>query len=291
MKPYLKLLRVKHYAKNVLIFFPLFFSGQMGNPHLLLQTALGTVSFCLASSFVYILNDIRDVGNDRAHPTKRDRPIASGAVPVRQATAIGVLLLVFAALLNVTWPCDVCALGHKYLYLAIYIVINCLYSLGCKNIPVLDVALLSAGYPIRVLFGGLLAEAPVSSWLFLTVLCISLYLGLGKRHGELSRLGGEKLEAPLGTTRPVLAKYTLSYLDGEMYLCLGLGLVFYSLWALEKSMALVYTLPLVLLICMTYNFLLAGRTEGDPVNVVFSSKALMGLIAVYGVAISLILYL
>lgn len=95
----------------------------------------------------------------------------------------------------------------------------------------------------------------------------------------------------MGTTRPVLAKYTLSYLDGEMYLCLGLGLVFYSLWALEKSMALVYTLPLVLLICMTYNFLLAGRTDGDPVNVVFSSKALMGLIAVYGVAISLILYL
>lgn len=160
MKPYLKLLRVKHYAKNVLVFFPLFFSGQMGNPHLLLQTALGTVSFCLASSFVYILNDIRDVGNDRAHPTKRDRPIASGAVPVRQATAIGVLLLVFAALLNVTWPCDVCALGHKYLYLAIYIVINCLYSLGCKNIPVLDVALLSAGYPIRVLFGGAAGGSP-----------------------------------------------------------------------------------------------------------------------------------
>lgn len=291
MKPYLKLLRIKHYAKNVLIFFPLFFSGQMGNPRLLLQTVLGALSFCLASSFVYILNDVRDVENDRAHPTKRNRPIASGAVSVGRATAIGMILLVLAALLNVTWPCDVYALGHKLIYLAVYIVINCLYSFGCKNIPVLDVALLSAGYPIRVLFGGLLAEAPVSSWLFLTVLCVSLYLGLGKRHGELARLERESSEAKPGATRPVLAKYTLSYLDGEMYLCLGLGLVFYSLWALEKSMALVYTLPLVLLICMTYNFLLSGKTDGDPVNVLFSSKALMGLIGVYGVVISLILYL
>ena len=297
LKIYIKLFRVKHYIKNLLILFPLFFAGGDGNLpdfDVLLITIVGVVAFCLISSAIYIINDIKDRERDSMHPAKRNRPIASGDVSVQKASIISLLLLLLAGGLlyaaKANFDSCICC--------AIYLLINLAYSFGLKNIPILDITLLGAGYLIRVLFGGFLADIPVSAWLFLTVLCISFYLGLGKRKGEMEKcmdrgdniVSSESEVCQKIVTRPVLEKYTVSYLDNHMNLCLGLGVVFYSLWAMEKSMFLVYTVPLVLLICMQYNLVLTEKADGDPINTIFVSKSLLILLAFYIGIIIFILY-
>lgn len=294
---YLRLFRIKHYIKNLLILFPLFFSGgeKSLDKDVFFTTIFGTVAFCFVSSAVYIINDIRDYKKDCMHPVKCKRPIASGKVSVRNAVYIDILLLgltgVFLHLSGADFRTHFCCV--------IYLFVNLAYSFGLKNIPVLDITFLGAGYLLRVLYGGFLSKIPVSSWLFLTVLCVSFYLGLGKRKGELADYvrdgqSGGTVSANGNNfkiaVRPVLEKYTLSYLDNHMYLCLGAGLVFYSLWAMEKSMALVYTVPLVLVICMKYNLLLVGEADGDPVNTMFSSKGFLILLLLYAMAVFSILY-
>lgn len=276
------LLRIKHYVKNLLVFCPLFFNRQIMNTYLFNRALGAFIAFCLISSFIYIINDIKDIEKDRIHPVKRNRPLAAGLISVSAAYLLAFILGVSAALIlfrmNSPWM--------VYMYCMFYVFINIVYSFGGKNVPVLDVAILSSGYPVRVLIGGVITGIEVSSWLFLTILCLSLYLALGKRRGELKR--SEIVE---GNTRPVLEQYELNFLDGHMYLCLGLGIVFYSLWSIEKSMQFVFSVPLVLLICIHYNFVMYTKTDGDPVTTLFSSKALMLLILLYGAVLFSILYL
>lgn len=287
VKEYLRMMRIHHYVKNVLILFPLFFSGEMGNLSLLLKNLYGFAAFCMANSFVYIMNDLKDRERDRIHPIKKERPIASGRISVQKAIITEILLFIGMGIVLLVGKMNIFAVGCCYVYLFI----NFLYSFGGKNIPVLDVALLGAGYLIRVLFGGYVSNIQVSSWLFLTVMCISFYLGLGKRHGELVKpRGGVFCENEnTGTTRLVLEKYTASYLEGHMYLCLGLGIVFYSLWAIERLTALTYTVPLVVVICMKYNLLMI-QTDGDPINTIYSSKSMILLLGGYVILIAGILY-
>ena len=287
MIKYLKMMRVQHYVKNVLIFFPCFFAGEMGNSVLLKKNLYAFITFSFATSIIYIINDIQDKERDKLHPIKKMRPIASGQISVKKAIAAVIILFFSMSVLVAIVKMDITAIGCCFLY----IFINLLYSFGGKNIPVFDVALLGAGYLLRVLFGGYVSNIQVSSWLFLTVMCISFYLGLGKRYGELKKQGGEyRKDEHIEATRQVLTKYTLSYLEGQMYLCRGLGIVFYSLWAIERLVALTYTVPLVIIICMKYNLLFIN-TDGDPVNTMYSSKSMMLLLGVYTVLITGILYL
>lgn len=285
VKNYLKLLRVKHYIKNLLCFFPLFFSNQIGDPRLFVQCSLGFLEFSLVCSAIYIINDIRDIARDRAHPTKRNRPLASGAVSKKQAyTLVGFLLAAAAAV--------ICFEAHPLaptVCVVIYVIVNLIYSFGGKNQPVLDIILLSVGYPLRVFFGGFLIQTNVSSWLFLTVVCVSLYLAIGKRYGELTGL--QQNRETVGATRPVLQRYSAEYLGSQMYLFLGLSIVFYALWAIEKSEALVYSTPIVLCIIMRYNFTISGKGSGDPVEMIFSDKLLIALILVFASVVTCILYL
>ena len=287
MKEYLKLVRVRHYVKNLLVLFPCFFAGEMGNLGLLLKNLYAFITLCLSSSFIYIMNDIRDRERDKLHPVKKERPIASGRIPVRKAVATEVALFLGISGMLLLGGMGVAAIGCC----CAYVFINLLYSFWGKDIPVIDVAFLGSGYLIRVLFGGYVSGIPVSSWLFLTVVCISFYLGLGKRYGELmqGREGSIGRENGRGATRLVLEKYTTPYLEGQMYLCLGLGIVFYSLWAIERMTALIYTVPVVILICMKYNLLVA-HTDGDPVDTVYSSRSMMALIGMYMFLITGILY-
>ena len=180
---YFRLLRVRHYMKNFLIVLPLFFSGKMMQKEAVISTIIGVVCFCFVSSAIYILNDLHDAPMDREHPTKCKRPIASGEVSTKAAICVCIACLAVALLLafldHMPWT--------GYAYAGIYIVCNVIYSFKGKEIPVLDILLLGAGYPIRVLFGGAVIATGVSIWLFLTVLCVSLYFALGKRRGEYQR--------------------------------------------------------------------------------------------------------
>lgn len=282
----LRLMRVPHYIKNLLVFAALACSGQLFVWDKLLAGLLGFLAFCMISSVVYIINDIRDREKDRLHPTKCTRPIACGAVSVRGAAVLASFLFIAAAACNF----GAFHLSSSLLFL-LYFVLNLAYSFGLKNIPLLDITILVAGFLIRVIYGAVITGITISSWLYLTVIAVAFYLALGKRRNELRKTGG-------GETRQVLKAYSVDFLDKNMYMCLALANVFYALWSMDESTAalynnryLIFTVPIVLLITMKYSMNVEGDSDGDPVEVLLHDKILLGLCFVYLAAMFLILYL
>ena len=284
---YLRLLRVKHYIKNGLVFLPLFFAHQLTAVNLLLNTLLAFAIFSLLSSAVYIINDILDVENDRRHPMKRSRPIASGAVSIKSAAVIcAILLLCVAALIY--------AFGDGLMFWlvpALYLALNVAYSMGLKNVPIVDIAILASGFLFRLLYGAVFTGIEISGWLYLTVIAMAFYLGLGKRRGEIMQ------HAAVDGTRPVLKFYNQGFLDKNMLVCVALGIVFYSLWTVDSltiarvgGQELVWTVPLVIMIFFKYSMDVEGESDGDPVEVVLKDKLLMGLVAALAIALFLIVY-
>ena len=283
MIKYLKLMRIKHYIKNLLIFLPLIFSQNINSRNILL-TILGFISFSFASSTIYIINDIKDKEKDQNHPTKKNRPIAAGTISVPNALILAILLLILTIAILIYLSAF-----NKFIsiYIITYILINIMYSFGLKNIPLLDVFILALGSLIRVLYGGALINVEVSTWLFLTVLSISFYLGLGKRRNELMAQ-----KNPENITRNVLKYYNKEFLDKNMYMCLSMTIIFYSLWCQDlNSKYIMWTIPLVLLICMKYSLNIETGTSGDPVEVLLKDKILLILIGLYGLLTITVLYL
>lgn len=286
MNRYLKLMRVHHYMKNLLVFAALVCSGQLFVPAKLCAGVLGFFAFCAASSAIYIINDIRDCEKDRRHPTKCRRPIASGAVPVRNASILAVVLFVLAALLIA----PIFKLSAALLLL-LYIVLNLAYSFGIKNVPIADITVLAAGFVIRVIYGAQLTEILISNWLYLAVFAMSFYLALGKRRGEL-------IQVTNGDTRSVLKAYPLDFLNRSMTMCLTLGNVFYALWSMDQvttafyhNRLLIFTVPIVLLITLKYSLTIDTASDGDPVEVLIHDRALLLLILLYLAVMLGILYI
>ena len=284
MKDYLKLLRVKHYIKNTLIFAALLFSGQLLVTDKLVDCSIGLVVFSLVSSSIYIVNDIKDKEKDHLHPLKNSRPIASGKISVKKASVIAVCCLVLAGLLFIL-IFNVLSL----ILLITYILINILYSFGLKNIPLIDVTILVCGFLIRVIFGAVITNIEISNWLYLTVIALSFFMSFGKRRNELKKLGSNN-------TREVLKGYTIGFLDKSMYMCLTMANTFYSLWALSstdnsKTNLKIITVPLVLLITLKYCLDIEKETsDGDPTEVLFHDKLLIVMGVIYAVVMILILY-
>lgn len=286
MNRYLKLMRVHHYMKNLLVFAALVCSGQLFVPAKLCAGVLGFFAFCATSSAIYIINDIRDCEKDRRHPTKCRRPIASGAVSVRNAACLAVVLFVLAAL----FIAPVFKLS-AVLLLLLYIVLNLAYSFGLKNVPIADITVLAAGFVIRVIYGAQLTEIIISNWLYLAVFAMSFYLALGKRRGELIQVAD-------GDTRSVLKAYPLDFLNRNMTMYLTLGNVFYALWSMDQvttafyhNRLLIFTVPIVLLITLKYSLTIEGASDGDPVEVLIHDRALLLLVLLYLAVMLGILYI
>lgn len=281
IKQLVKLIRVKHWVKNLLVLFPFVFSGQLSA---WFDALLAFVAFCFAASAIYVVNDLCDVEADRAHPTKCSRPIASGAVPVPLALGVAIALFLLAFAITLVWAQSML---EALLWLALYVGLNIAYSAGLKRIPIIDVAVVAAGFLLRVLYGGSFGDIWVSPWLFLTVLSFALYFALGKRRGELQRVGI--------SSRPALAGYNQSFLDKNMYVFLACGLIYYSLWTINRlegtSMLLLMGVPVAMITCLRYSLIVESDiSDGDPVGVVFSDKLLLGLIAVWFVVTIVPLY-
>ena len=285
MKYYLQEMRVHHYIKNLLVFAPLLCSGQFLQPDKLLPSIYAFLSFCFISSAVYFINDIRDAEKDRNHPTKRNRPIAAGKISVRAAICFTIVLIVLAILFNC-----LCFRPFATVLLVLYFLLNLGYSFGMKNIPLLDVTILAAGFLIRALYGSVVTGIEMSDWLYLVILSAAFYLGLGKRRNELKRQGNDE-------TREVIGKYSFSFLDSNMYICMALVFVFYALWTMDAKTIeayhgsrLIWTVPVVMLIFMKYSMTVEGNSDGDPVEVLIHDKVLLGLCALYLVLMTVLLY-
>lgn len=271
--------------KNVLVLVPLLFSGQIGEMDRLIPALWGFLAFSLLASAIYVINDIKDVEKDRANSHKCHRPIASGAIPPSSAALYAVGLLAAVVV------CGYMASARNAMgmvWLALYFLLNLGYSFGLKNIPLVDIAILVSGFLIRVLYGGAVTEISLSKWLCLTVTAASFYLGLGKRKGELT---GQKSQ------RSVLKYYSYEYLDKNMYVCMALTVMFYTLWTVDSLTVirvgddrLIWTVPLVLLIFMKYNLDANSQHDGDPVEVLLHDKVLLLLGAVLAFIVFFLIY-
>lgn len=279
-------MRVHHYIKNFLVLAALACSGQLFSLEKLTAGIAAFIAFCMVSSVVYIINDIRDAEKDRKHPTKCRRPIAAGTVSVKSAWCLAVVLLLIAVVCN-------CLTFYvtSTLLLVLYLVLNLAYSFGLKNVPIVDVTILVAGFLIRILYGACVTEITISNWLYLTVIALAFYFALGKRRNEWRQIGN-------GETRQVLKAYPVNFLDKNMGMCLTLANVFYALWSMDEKTILFYnneylifTVPIVLLITMKYSLDIERESNGDPVEVLLHDKVLLTLSVLYLTVMFLILYL
>lgn len=276
MKKYLKLLRTKHYIKNVLVFLPLFFSKNLTDKTQLLISIIGFFLFSIVSSIVYIINDIKDIESDKKHPIKSKRPLASGEISLKKAIFIVFLLLItFLAIILSCLYFNINIISSLS-FLLLYFILNLAYSFGLKNYPLVDIIILALGFVIRVLFGGAIINVDISSWLYLTIFSVSFYLGLGKRRNEYINHKDKE-------TRNVFKFYNKDFLDKNMYMCMSLAIAFYALWAKDyENLVVLWTVPVVMIMAMKYSFNIETKnSEGDPTDIILKDTLLLILGFIY----------
>ncbi|NTV92497.1 MAG: decaprenyl-phosphate phosphoribosyltransferase [Chlorobiaceae bacterium] len=249
----MKLLRPHQWLKNLLLLFPPFFGGKMLEADVLAALIPSFVSFSLAASSGYILNDIMDREVDKLHISKKERPIARGDISVVIAIFFAVFLLATALIVS-------SSVSRKFeAFLILYFFISLLYSLYFKHIAIIDIFFVSFGFLIRVLAGGEAFRVTVSSWLFLTVFVVSLFLAVAKRIGEKTIIGSEG-----SLHRKVLADYPPRFLEGIMWVTSSVAIVMYALYTLENNKDLIYTVPIAFFGFLRFIYITNHDGKGDP---------------------------
>lgn len=283
----IKLMRPKHYFKNVLVFVPLFFGLGIFDWYPLGRGILGFVIFSLLSSVIYIINDLHDLESDRKSPAKKKRPLAAGTVTIRAAKVLLGILVLMIVLLNIP-------LGFTgSLWLALYFVLNLAYSVKLKQLPIVDVVILASGFLIRLLYGAAVTKISLSFWLCMTVVSFSFFMGLGKRRNELTGGGEEAHEV-----RSVLKYYNREFFDKNMYMCLGLAIAFYALWSgnaetIEKlgTNIQMWTVPVVIILAMKYSLDIEKGQTADPMEIIMNDRWLLVIGFFYVLLMWAVLYI
>jgi 4-hydroxybenzoate polyprenyltransferase len=285
-------LRPKQWTKNLLLFAGVLFSQQLNHPPLVLRSAAGFLAFSLLAGCTYLFNDLRDVESDRLHPRKRKRPIASGRLPV--AVAWGALFpLLAVAVALALW------LGKGFtIVAAIYIGLNVVYSLGLRNLVLVDVFVIALGFVLRAIAGvellrELVPETTLSPWLLVCTFFGALFLALGKRRRELANAGDVA-----SNQRRVLERYSPELLDGLLMVTAAtsvMGYALYTIWpttvAKFGTEALMYTIPFVAYGVFRYLYVLrVNENAEDPSLILLTDRPLAGCVLCYLVAVVAILY-
>ena len=266
---YIKLLRPKDWAKNLFLFIPLFFAGEISNLSKIGDLLLGFLAFSFVASSIYIINDYRDVEDDRKHPTKRNRPIASGAVSGTAALIICGILL--AAGFGVAW-----IIRDKFVFvLGIYFVINLFYSLGLKNIPILDILILAAGFVLRIKAGSVISFIALSEWIVTMVFLLAVFMAIGKRRDDVL------LKVSSGTDmRKSIKGYNLELLNVLLALVCAVIVVAYFMYTMSDEVIvrmgthrLYYTCLFVLAGIMRYlQIIYVMADSGSPTKVLYKDR-------------------
>ena len=298
MTVFVQLIRLRHWIKNLFVFAPLIFSLRFLDPSSLWRSTLTFLAFCLSSSGVYIFNDIVDRDEDRRHPRKQHRPLAAGRISVALAAVVGVGLVAAAAGLSAMLDPRVA------LVLAMYLGINVAYSLALKRVVILDVMIVAFGFLLRVSAGGFCIGVPVSNWMLLTTLFLSLFLGFGKRRMDTApgragvplqgRASPGRAASPGGRA---LQRYGARVLDYLVVICLTLTIMTYSLYAVGAQTVqklgtdrLVVTVPLVVFGLFRYLYLVYRKKKGgNPVEVFLGEPVILVAIALWAAAVIAVL--
>ncbi|MDF6102899.1 decaprenyl-phosphate phosphoribosyltransferase [Gordonia hongkongensis] len=278
----IKAVRPRQWVKNVLVLAAPLAAGNITDVSVLGSAGIAFVAFCLAASSIYLVNDAMDVESDRNHPTKRFRPIAAGVVPVTLAYVLAVVLLVgsigIAFLAN--WQTAV--------VIAIYLVIQLGYCFGLKNQAVIDICIVSSGFLLRAIAGGVAAEIVLSQWFLLVMAFGSLFMAAGKRYAELQL--AERTGAKI---RKALEYYTTTYLRFVWTLSATAVVIFYGLWAFDKGDTNVaYAISMVpfTVAILRYAVDVDGGAAGEPEEIALGDRVLQLLAVAWLVCVGVAVY-
>lgn len=285
---YLKLLRPKHWVKNLFLFIPLFFVGEIFNVEKLIVVLGGFVCFSLLASSIYIINDYRDIEADKAHPTKSKRPLASGTVSKNAA-------LVIFALLVITGLGGAYFIDQKFTFiLTLYFLLNLAYSFGLKNISILDIFIVSIGFVLRIKAGGALGNIAVSEWLMLMVFLLALFMAIAKRRDDVI------LKISSGKDMRAASKgYNMDFLNTSLALVSAVIIVCYLMYTMDQiTMArfntyrLYYTSIFVIAGLMRYlQIAYVENNTGSPTAVLYKDRFIQITILLWILSFYVIIYL
>jgi decaprenyl-phosphate phosphoribosyltransferase len=275
---YLSMLRPAQWLKNLMLFFPPFLGGIILQSGIAQKSIMPFVSFCLASSATYIFNDIIDRKKDFHHPKKRHRSIPSGKVPLHVAAVLSVLIMIGALFCGL-----LVSAGFVFILLA-YVMISISYTIRLKDIPIVDIFCISAGFLFRLQAGGEAFGVIISEWLFLTVFLLSIFLSTGKRLSEKNSMGKNA-----GDHRKTLTSYPPGFLEGTLYMTSGAVLVTYTVYVVSRH-ALVYTVPLCCFGLLRYIFRVKSGYGGDPTESLLRDKTIFAVGIIWVVMIGWDIY-
>ncbi len=287
LRGFLRGMRPRQWSKNVLIFLPILFDRQITHFQPLLRVLLAFVLFCLVSSAVYLINDTVDIERDRLDPKKRLRPIASGQLPIRIAISAAAVLIVISLAVAFAYSLPFA------LVLVVYILKQLAYSFYLKNVVIVDVITLAAGYVLRVVAGVLVITVTnFSPWLYVCTGALSLFLAVAKRRQELLRLGNGAQDV-----RATYKEYNFALLDDMMRMVTTSSVIAYTLYTVEANTnlggrAMLLTVPFVVYGIFRYLYLMHVKGESAaPDEILFKDKPLLIDIILYGLVTGIIIYL
>jgi 4-hydroxybenzoate polyprenyltransferase len=281
----IRLMRPSHWLKNAFVFAPLVYGKVLTDPRADSMALLAFAAFCLISSAVYVINDIADRKADAEHPSKRNRPIASGRVSVSSAIAqLFVLLALTGAIaIQLPWQAGVC--------IAIYGLLNLGYSFGLKHVVIVDIFIIAAGFMLRVLTGAKAIGVDVSEWIIICTLFLALFLAVAKRRSEMGHMGR-------GNSRKVLDDYTPELVRLILNVSVAGSIMSYSLYTVSDhakeyfhTTKFIYTIPIVMYGIFRYIYLdEKSKTAENPVSVIVRDPWLIATGLAWTVASILIIY-
>jgi len=283
----LKSLRPHQWIKNLFIFAPLIFSENILNIRMVLTTGMAFVCFCLLSGAVYLLNDLKDIEEDRRHPVKSKRPLAAGRISSRHAWTAFVIVSIMAGL-------AASALNRDFLLTALlYFVLQVGYSLRLKHVVILDVFSIAVGFLIRVVGGALAIRVEISPWLLICTLLLALFMALSKRRHELILMSSRAVDH-----RPILIEYSPGLLDQMIAVVTSATVIAYCLYTIAEETVvkfgtrdLIYTVPFVLYGIFRYLYLIHQKSEGgSPESIIIRDRALLADILLWIAVASMIIY-
>lgn len=290
MTPYIKLLRPKEWAKNSFLFIPLFFSGDIFNREKLWQLLLGFFAFSFVASCVYIINDYRDIENDRKHPKKRNRPLAAGTVSKNAALAIMFLLLIAGFVLSYFADTSFKFMG----LLGFYFIMNLVYSFGAKNISILDILIIAGGFVLRVKSGGFIAGVNLSMWLNLMVFLLSIFMAIAKRRDDIML----KMETGIDMRKSIKG-YNLEFLNTMLGLFSAIIIMAYIMYCVSpktyehlQTHHLYYTSIFVIAGLMRYlQITLVHNQAGSPTEILLKDHFIQITIILWIASFYAVIYL
>ena len=288
-----RLIRPKQWTKNLFVFPALVFSQHLFDLNFLTPVLRAFLAFSFTASVVYVVNDIADRDRDRLHHRKKHRPIASGEISVTEGYLIALLMFGLAVL-------AVYGLDWKFvLALSVYLVMNLAYSFFLKEVVLIDVFVIAIGFMLRVVGGALVIGVPRSSWLLLTTMFLSLFLGIAKRRGELVNIGVRDPETLGAHTRKVLEHYSIEFTEQMTTICASGFVISYALYTVSDRTVrmfgtenLILTTPFVLYGVFRYLYLLHKKNLGEsPTEIVLSDVPMIINFIVYAIAMFFVIYI